>query len=510
MTPLVSFRDASIRSGEGLLFAGLNWEIFPGEAWAIVGPNASGKSLLAAALGGRVQVAQEGGFVPVRERVGLVSQADQETHAARYLGFHQARWNASEAERGPSVGEFLSPLGVEGRSPFEAESEIDSGAVAAFEARRASVVELFRLSPLLGRRVMLLSNGETRKLLLARALLGDPELLVLDDPFAGLDPASREELRAILDGLASSGRTLVVATAREDELPSSVERVLRVERCRVVAEGRPERREMRAEGREPPRGLVPVSAAVPAGAEPIVELRSVTLRYGEALILDRLDFTLTRGERCALLGPNGSGKSSLLSLILGDNPQAYANEIYLFGRRRGSGETIWDIKSRIGWVAPELLLHYPSDLLCLDVVLSGYRSSLGLYEDCGEEEVEGARRELAALGLEAWIERPLRELSQGRRRLVLLARALVARPELLVLDEPCQGLDDDRAELVISAVDRAIGSREGEGTSLIYVTHRASQMPECVTRVLRLEAGRARKEAIVPASTSQIPADPIN
>jgi molybdate transport system ATP-binding protein len=255
-----------------------------------------------------------------------------------------------------------------------------------------------------------------------------------------------------------------------------------------VAQGR---RTAGADRGDPDRRAASTRSVAPAsGAEAVVELRSVTVRYGDAIILDRVNLTVRKGEHWALLGPNGAGKSTLLSLLLADNPQAYANHVCLFGRQRGSGESIWEIKARIGWVAPELLAHYPPSWPCLDVVLSGFHASMGLFRGCTGQEMERGRQVLSTLGLESEANQPLQELSQGTQRLVLLARALVADPELLILDEPCQGLDARHARLVTSAVDRL--ASEGRA-SVIYVTHHEEEIPACITHVLRLAAGRAQE-----------------
>ena len=500
--PLVSFRDAAVRSGERLLFLATTWDICPGEHWAIVGPNGSGKSLLAAALAGRAPVAQGtlthrlaegvidahelGARLSRRSHVVLVSHAEERALATRYAGFHQARWNASEADGGPSVDDLLTRHSVEAINPFEVLPELDDPAV--FEKRRQEVIGLFRLSPLLHRRVKQLSHGETRKLLLARAVLRGPRLLVLDEPLGGLDVDFRLEMRGILDQLARSGTTLVLTAAREEGLPACMTHILRVDGCRVVAQ---ERIALGKDVEETQRRFSrsrPFAPAVSGGAtEAIVEMRSVTVRYGETIVLDRVDFSVRKGEHWALLGPNGAGKSTLLSLLLADNPQAYANQVRLFGKQRGSGESIWDVKARMGWVAPELLAHYPPSWRCMDVVLSGFHSSLGLYRDCTVQETERGRQVLTNLGLDGLVDRPLLQLSQGQQRLVLLARALVADPELLVLDEPCQGLDGLHAQQVASAVDRVASVGRA---SVIYVTHHEEEIPSCITHVLRLDAGR--------------------
>jgi molybdate transport system ATP-binding protein len=430
---------------------------------------------------GTVDAHELGAHRSRRSHVVLVSHAEERALAMRHAVYHQARCNASEAEQGPSVDGLLGRHSVEAINPFEVLPEPEDAPV--FEKRRQEVISLFQLSPLLHRRVKQLSHGETRKLLLARAVLRGPRLLVLDDPLAGLDVDFRADMHAILDQLARAGTALVMTAAREQELPACMTHILRVNECKVVAQ---ERMTVgsdlgKAQGRLS-SSLAP--AASRGEGEAIVEMRSVTVRYGEATILDHVDFTLRKGEHWALLGRNGAGKSTLLSLLLADNPQAYANQVRLFGRQRGSGESIWDIKARMGWVAPELLAHYPPSWRCMDVVLSGFHSSLGLYQDCTAPEIERGRQVLAALGLETSADQPLLELSQGQQRLVLLARALVANPELLVLDEPCQGLDALHAQRVTLAVDRV--ASEGRA-SVIYVTHHEEELPSCITHILRLE-----------------------
>jgi len=213
----------------------------------------------------------------------------------------------------------------------------------------------------------------------------------------------------------------------------------------------------------------------------------VTIRYGATTILDHVSFRLRRGEHWAISGPNGAGKSTLLSLVLGDNPQAYANRVRLFGRQRGSGESIWELKARIGAVSPELHAHYPAETRVLDAVCSGLFGSVGLYHACRPEDRARARAWLVRFGVPAGEDLILGELSYGLQRLVLVARALVSAPELLVLDEPCQGLDGAGRRRVIEAVDAAA---EASPVGVLFVTHRADEVPRCVTHTLELERGR--------------------
>jgi molybdate transport system ATP-binding protein len=502
--PLVSLRGIAIHSAGGCYFPDADWDIRDGEHWAILGPNGSGKSLMACALAGQVPVAQGaityhlgdeavaahdlGTTYARRGQVVLVSLAQQQALATKVAGYHQARWNSSESGDGPTALALLEHHSIFAINPFEVIPAPKD--VPLFEQRRERAIDLLGLGSLLQRRVKQLSNGEMRRLLIARAVAAGPRLLILDDPFSGLDVAGRQQLHGVLNQLARD-TTVVVATARPDDIPECVTHVLQVDDGRIAGTRRMDHASRKAAETADVLALGPIPADPSLAevlAEVLVEMNGVTIRYGDALILDDVSFSLRRGEHCALLGPNGAGKSTLLSLLLADNPQGYANDLRLFGRPRGSGESIWDIKSRIGWVAPELLLHYPAGWACREVVLSGFFASVGLFRDSGPEQEAKAQRTLAWLGLDSLAERPLRELSHGNQRMVLLARALVAEPDLLVLDEPCQGLDPQHTARVNQAVDRA--AREMM-TSTLYVTHHAGELPSCITRVLRLRDGRA-------------------
>jgi molybdate transport system ATP-binding protein len=214
----------------------------------------------------------------------------------------------------------------------------------------------------------------------------------------------------------------------------------------------------------------------------------VTVRYGDSIILRDLSWTVKEGESWALLGPNGSGKSTLLSLILGDHPQVYRNNIEVFGRPRGAGDSIWELKQEIGWVSPELHLHFDNSASCLEVVASGFQETIGLFEQPTPHQLKAARRSLARLDLLKFADHPLFALSTGLQRMVLLARALVKGPRLLVLDEPCQGLDQAHRKLLVSTVDTLLRER---AVTTIYVTHREDEIPPSIERTFRLPEAQA-------------------
>jgi molybdate transport system ATP-binding protein len=240
--------------------------------------------------------------------------------------------------------------------------------------------------------------------------------------------------------------------------------------------------------RLPPRQQVDTEP----GSQALVHLADVSVSYNGIQVLQRINWTIRRGESWALLGPNGAGKTTLLSLILGDNPQAYANDITLFGKRRGSGESIWDIKRHIGWVAPELHLYYPESVSCLDVVCSGFVDSIGRHHRYSSQQRETALAWMQHLGILPHADTAFEEVSEGEQRMILIARAVVKRPALLVLDEPCQGLDADNRDRVLHAVKMVVNRRN---TSMIYVTHHLDALPEFITHVLNLHEGRIVSKA---------------
>ena len=509
MKPFLSLHRAAIRLNESLVFRNTDWTFAQGQHWALVGPNGSGKTLLASALYGAAHVAQgevryhfrtPPGRLP-EDCIAHVSFEDQRAFVPDACA--QSRWNAFETDEAVPVRELLSRERIEEINPFEVTAR-SPRAEAEFGRRRRRAVRQMQIGDLLDRPLMTLSNGETRKVLLARALIRQPALLILDDPFTGLDRRSRLHFREIIERLMKGRTRVLLIATRPEDLPRGITHVLVVRRCRVVAQG-PIRAMRRAPavralfaGQTPRRRASEflagyASRQVDAGPV-LVRLERVRVTYGKRTILRDLSWTVRSGESWALLGPNGSGKTTLLSLIIGDNPQAYANHVEVFGRRRGSGESIWDLKKKIGWVSPELHLHYDQAATCVEVVLSGFFDSVGLFRRPSPAQRRAAQQWLAHLGLAGHAGEPLGNLSAGLQRMVLLARALVKAPALLVLDEPCQGLDAEHRRLFVRAVDAII---RRTGTTVIYVTHRPDEIPTGIRRVLRLGATSQSRQRIM-------------
>jgi molybdate transport system ATP-binding protein len=219
------------------------------------------------------------------------------------------------------------------------------------------------------------------------------------------------------------------------------------------------------------------------GDSPIVSLQNVTIRYGSKTILNQFSWTINRGERWVLKGPNGAGKSTLLSLITADNPQSYSQDIRLFGRQRGSGESIWDIKRNIGYVSPEMHLYFKETGTCFAVVASGLFDLLGVTRKVNAAQSEQVMRTLSLFGLEYLRDRSFHTLSTGEQKMILIVRAFVKNPPLLILDEPCQGLDQTQVNLLKSVIN---GLASSSDMTLIFVSHYAEDVPNCVDKEISL------------------------
>jgi molybdate transport system ATP-binding protein len=430
----------------------------------------------------------------------LLTAETQREVLQQYAGYHQARWQSTESVGVPTVAEFLNWQTIEGHSPYDMNPPgVDE---SIFATHRAQAVEMLGIAPLLNRKLIHLSHGEGYKVLLVRALMQWPKLLILDDPFGGLDEATRKMLIGYLTAILEGGQQrLLLVTSRPDEIPNGITHVLGIAEYQVATQG-PKAAVLasafakgvfKVDPRLAREDLIPPAADWPVlpPDTPLIELQHVSVKYQDVTVLQDITWTMRQGEHWAIRGPNGAGKSTLLSLILADNPQAYANELKIFGQRRGSGESIWDIKRYIGWVAPEIHMYYQSQAPCQTVVCSGLFDSVGLYHNVTPAQLQVATKWMQALEIEALAERSFREVSIGEQRLVLLARALVKQPRLLILDEPCQSLDGLNRSRIIQLLDSLC---QQTPVSLLYVTHHLDELPRSITHVMHLENGRMRVE----------------
>ena len=457
------------------------------------------------------------------------------------------------------------------------------------------LLDVLDIRPLLDRAIITLSSGELRRFSLARALMDKPEVLILESPFIGLDPATRQMLCVLLESVLSMGVSIVMTLTDTARVPDVVTHVYRMKDGRLsdkinaaairsakadvqstaeeamnsaetaaknatglnVAAGKSEA-VTQGTASEPAPGAVdiPAQTEIRSGrkdvSEPhlshndgrceailthsaqelfreaqafntVVQMRNINIAYGQRQIFKDLNWTVHSGEKWNVTGPNGSGKSTLLSLVNADNPKAYSLDITLFDRRRGTGESIWDIKRHIGYLSSEMHSSFRENLPVMEIVRSGlgdrfggggltgrmpggklteaqtdtdYRSTINYDSDLQQNsnnqtdslQPHNTKDDylllwLRLFGAEHLAQRSYLTLSSGEQRFILLIRAFVKDPDLLILDEPFQGLDPALRSRA-AAIIKAFCSRRNK--TLIFVTHYIEEIPDVVTNTLQL------------------------
>lgn len=424
------------------------------EIIAVVGRNGSGKTLYAERL--RKQMASD--------RVRYVAFCDTYGAATDKAYYLQLRWNQHDIDNEtPVVGDVL-----------ERAYQLTGTDSAGRRRLQHELYELFGFQSLLDKYVITLSSGELRKFQLIKTLLASPTTLILDNPFIGLDAQTRRQLDELLPRVSAQRHlTIYLVVSRRENVPPYVDKTIW-----MTAEDEFMAPLQELDGERRQAILTLPGHTDDYDSDTVVDMRKVTIRYGERTILRDLDWTIRRGECWALSGQNGSGKSTLLSLVCADNPQAYACDISLFGRQRGSGESIWEIKRHIGYLSPEMHRSYQHNIPSLQVVASGLKDTVGLYTRANAAEQRQCLWWMHIFGVDDMAQRPFLSLSSGEQRLVLLARAFVKDPQLLILDEPLHGLDSQNRQLVKDIIETY--SRRKDKT-LVMVTHYEEELPPCFT-----------------------------
>ena len=473
--------NARARKPEWSMAEPVNFTLEEGEHIAIVGRNGAGKTMFVDILTGRHPAFPDMvkyAFDKPYNNLKHITFRDTYGGDNDKTYFLQQRWNQMEIdEETPTVG-----------SKLEEAYQLAGEDTPERRTLQKHIYELFHLEDLLDKYIILLSSGELRKYKLAASLFTNPKVLIMENPFIGLDAETRDQLKDLLGMLArEQGLQIILVLAKTDEIPEFITHIVEVRDLCVMAKVERKHTDVGAKFLDERSGKADYTThemSISNSHQPVIEFKNVTIRYGERTILRDLDWTVRKGEHWALSGQNGSGKSTLLSLVCADNPQGYACDISLFGHRRGSGESIWDIKRHIGYVSPEMHRSYKQNIPAIQIVASGLKDTVGLYVRANEEEKEQCRKWLRKLGIGHLEERRFMEMSSGEQRLVLLARAFVKEPDLLILDEPLHGLDDENRKMVKVLVDDYCQNPE---VTLIYVTHYQEEKPQCIDHSIYLE-----------------------
>ena len=452
-----------------------------GEQLAVVGPNGGGKSILIDIIIGKYPLLMnevEYDFSPsssnlVSDNLRYITFRDSYGDADGSY-YYQQRWNSHDMENIPVVGDLLPQC--------------------KDEHLKESLYTLFRIEEMLQKPIILLSSGELRKFQLTKTLLSGPRVLIMDNPFIGLDSGTRDLLKSLLAELIKViGLQVILVLSKSDDIPDFITHVITVENM-ICGEKLPRSEYQGVCVPEKMLSDEKIQAILDMPykdnlykAANVVKLNKVSIRYGERTILRELDWTVKCGEKWALSGENGAGKSTLLSLVCADNPQSYACDITLFDRKRGSGESIWEIKKHIGYVSPEMHRAYLKNIPAIDIVASGLHDSIGLYKRPKEEDRAVCLFWMDIFGVKQLADRSFLQLSSGEQRLVLLARAFVKDPELLILDEPLHGLDLYNRRLVKDVIETFCHRND---KTMIMVTHYKEELPACITDSLYLVRNR--------------------
>ena len=493
--PSIIVKNLSVAMQDNTVFDGVSFTLQPGQHLAISGQSGSGKTTLAQALTDKIHfsgnIFLNADSQPEHgQQIIFVEQRYSFKNLSGMTDFYyQQRFNSFDADDAPTVLDELTKLfpGDESKSDLEKMKIIGSG------LKRLGIFHL-KNSPLIQ-----LSSGEHKRFQLIKALINPPAFLILDSPYTGLDAASREGLNKILADLTKNTSTQIILIPGSFPVPDYITHIAYLDNKTLDFFGAKEDFEFPEEDFSAPdqpffnHQLLP-EAEENSVFESILEMKNVHIKYGQKSVIENLNWKVNRGEKWLLKGRNGAGKSSLLNLVTGDHPQAYSNEIYLFGKMRGTGESIWDLKKKTGYVSPELHAFFDKNISCFDTIASGFFDTIGLYKNLTKKQNDTVLQWLDFLHVSpAQFNKPLHSISAGEQRLMLFARALVKNPPLLILDEPCQGLDLHQRNQFISLID-LICSRSQR--TLIYVSHEEAEVPECIDKVFDLETGKTNNFSI--------------
>lgn len=487
-TILIKIENATFRHRNSSFYENFNWTVKKGEHWVITGNVGAGKTSLVHALSGKYYAAKgkvgypflesgNGSSYELRRKlIRVVSFKDDSRIFSPNLYFYQQRFNAFAADGTLTVWEYLMNAG--------------------FDERMEAHVNLIKktgIFPLLDLERIKLSSGQSRRLLITKAILQKPKILIIDNPYLGLDAPSRNEFNKLLEELVHTEELQLILAGQYEQLPACMTHRLHLEDFKIKKTGRIDSFLKQQDDKNPIAQketellqVIKKHYPAPTLSIPIIfDLKNVKVAYYGTEILKNINWQVKQGEKWALYGHNGSGKSTILALLFGDHPQAYANDIYLFGQKRGMGQNIWDIKKNTGFTSPELHYFFSYELTCLQAVITGLFDHVYLKRVPSSEE-----RKLIDLFFDYFNISPLKEqsfqaISTGEQRIILLIRALIKNPPLLLLDEPFQGLD----AVTIYKAKHLLSTILSDKHSLIFISHYKKEIPSCVQQVAYLEDG---------------------
>jgi len=480
---MITLSGISVRIKRRLIFEGIDWLMKKGQSWLFYGGNGSGKTLLARVIMKQQEIC--------RGKIHYHNNTMKPDHIT-YVSFEEIK-RVYDKDKKQDNSEYLAEAFDPGTlvRDFILNGEHESN---IFQ----DIVSLLNIHHILDQGIRFLSSGETRKTLIAQALFVKPPLIILDNPFEGLDLESRNQMGDLLSRLYQRKQSLIIMVNNRADLSllNHYSHLLVLDRCSLIASGKRHdvmktdffKDTVMQKRNRPIRGKdleLIRNRKNPNETNPVFSLRNVTVNYGERVVLKNVSWCVKTGEHWLVSGPNGAGKTTLLNMISGENSKAYGKDVFLFGRKRGSGESVWEIKEKFGIVNSGMHLTHMGRISLIHVVESGFFDSIGLYRSCTDHQKKMAEAWLEILGLAHLKNHLFRDISFGEQRLVLMGRAMIKNPHVLILDEPCAGLDHENRRLVLEMTDLIA---EISHTQIIYVSHEPGEFPGCITHVLRFKS----------------------
>ena len=554
---LISINNCRIENSKETLLQNINWTYESGQAWLVIGPNGGGKAEFLNALANEAGIRfvgneKNGGDRPLNQSKSSYFSSFEKSveivsleKAAKIIEEERINDESDYVEGGIDHGRsgriFIS------QSLDNSIKKNSSLPEFAKSLEKDPSIKLCGIEKILDRGLKYMSTGEIRRTLLARALISGKKLLILSDPFAGLDKESRTILLEFFNSITerqikkpenNSFPHIILAMERWNEIPENISHVIEFSNKEIsfcgckedylkklnqsdnnhlmekkelkdsfyeiiqttskgensegtvlsqssTPEGTDLSQSSTSEGTDLSKSSTPEGTDLSASSKILVEMKNVNVGWGDNRVLKNINWKLLEGNHWLIRGPNGSGKTTFLELITGDNQQVYSNEIYMFGKKRGSGESIWDIKKNLGIVSYRMHVEYRmlGGTSLQNVIISGLRDSIGLYGKASDLEISTAKKWLALAKLQDRADENFGNLSYGEQRAVLILRAVVKSPKILILDEPCHGLDENYRFKILELLELIA---EQKTTTLLHVTHDPSEMLKCEKHILEL------------------------
>ena len=555
---LISINNCRIENSKETLIQNINWTYESGQAWLVIGPNGGGKAEFLNALANEAGIRFVGnekneGDRPLNQSTWKAGDRPLNQSKSSYFSSFEKSVEIVSLEKAAKI---IEEERINDESDY-VEGGIDhgrSGRIFISQSLDNSIkknsslpefaknlekdpsIKLCGIEKILDRGLKYMSTGEIRRTLLARALISGKKLLILSDPFAGLDKESRTILLEFFNSITerqikkpenNSFPHIILAMERWNEIPENISHVIEFSNKEISfcgckedylkklnqsdknhltekkelkdsfyeiiqttskgenSEGTVLSKSSTSEGTDLSKSSTSEGTDLSASSKILVEMKNVNVGWGDNRVLKNINWKLFEGNHWLIRGPNGSGKTTFLELITGDNQQVYSNEIYMFGKKRGSGESIWDIKKNLGIVSYRMHVEYRmlGGTSLQNVIISGLRDSIGLYGKASDLEISTAKKWLALAKLQDRADENFGNLSYGEQRAVLILRAVVKSPKILILDEPCHGLDENYRFKILELLELIA---EQKTTTLLHVTHDPSEMLKCEKHILEL------------------------